>query len=178
MPVYREPLDAAMWFSRVEIIANGALDSVENSLRHAGHLLELTPKELRPHVGLAIAPDDFEVLLDSGDLDGAARHLFAPPGELRIEGGAGAVLMRATIERSALHPKVYGVGDSVAKAALNAWTTCLLSIKARYGESLSGFVQASSAAGDQRVPPTLAIATLTEITPHNNSPLSDDGSPG
>jgi len=175
MPVYREPLDAALWFARIEIIANGALDSVENSLRHAGHLLELTPEKLRPLVGLAIPPDDFELLLEDGYLDGAARHLFASPELLSTEGGDGTI--RATIQRSALHPKIYGVGDSVAKAVLNAWTTCLLSIKARYGAALSGLVQESSAPQGHRPPPALAIATVTEVVSSNNRQLNDDGSP-
>jgi len=175
MPVYREALDAAMWFARIEIIANGTLDSVENSLRHAGHLLELTPEKLRPLVGLAITPDDFEVLLEGGHLDGAARHLFACPELLSTEGGDGTI--RATIERSALHPRIYGVGNSVAKAVLNAWTTCLLSIKARYGESLSGLVQESSAPRGHRPPPALAIATFTDVTSSNDCQPNDDRSP-
>jgi len=173
MPVYREPLDAALWFARIEIIANGALDSVENSLRHAGHLLELTPEKLRPLVGLAIPPDDFELLLQNGCLDKAARHLFAFPELLSTEGGDRTV--RATIQRSALHPKIYGVGESVAKAVLNAWTTCLLSIKARYGAALSGLVEESSVRQEHRPPPALAIATVTEVVSSNIRHLDDEG---
>lgn len=144
MSVYAAPLDSALWFKRIEIIANGSLASVENSLRHASHLLQLTPLELRPLVGLAIDPDSFEALLDSGNLDTAARHLVARPTALDTEGEAGAPLIRATIRCSALNRKVHGIGDSVAKAVLNAWSTCLLCLREQYGDDLSGLSQQSS----------------------------------
>lgn len=137
MPVYGEPLDAALWFKRIALIANGGLDSVESSLRHAAHLLEMTPEELRPFVGLAVDPESFEALLERGDLDTAARCLVAQPTALSFEGENGADLIRATIQCVALNKKVHGIGASVAKSVLNAWTTCLLSLKAQNAGDLS-----------------------------------------
>jgi len=144
MPVYQEPLDAVLWFKRIELIANGMLGSVENSLRHASHLLEITPRQLRPLVGLEVDSESFEEFLERGDFDTAARHLVGRAETLSIEGEAGADLIRATIQCSALNAKVHGIGDTVAKAVLNAWTSCLLRLKARYGEDLSGLVRQST----------------------------------
>jgi len=145
MSVYQEPLDAVLWFKRVELIANGVLGSVENSLRHASHLVAIAPQRLRPLIGLGVDPESFEELLESGDFDTAARHLVARQRALSIEGEAGASLVRATIRCPALDARVHGIGDTIAKAVLNAWTSRLLRLKARYGEELSGLVQRSPA---------------------------------
>nr|WP_166180942.1 hypothetical protein [Altererythrobacter segetis] len=39
---------------RIEMIARGELPGVENELRHASHLLQLTPQAERPAVELSI----------------------------------------------------------------------------------------------------------------------------
>jgi hypothetical protein len=91
-----EPLDAALWFDRIEIIARGELGSVENSLRHAGHLLQLTPRPFRHAVRLSLNEAAFEVLLDGGDFDTAARHLVAQPTVLSVDESTGGPV-RASI---------------------------------------------------------------------------------
>jgi len=144
MAIYAEPLDSILWFRRVEMIANGELGSIESSLRHASHLLQLTPLELRPLVGLSTDPASFEALLDRGDFDTAARRLVSQPTALSTQGEAGAHLIRATIHCSALDRQVNGIGDSVAKAVLNAWASCLLHVRAEFGEDLSGLARKSS----------------------------------
>jgi hypothetical protein len=59
-----EPLDAALWLRRIEKMARGGLGSIENSLRHAAHLLQLTPSPFRHAVRLSLDEAAFEALLD------------------------------------------------------------------------------------------------------------------
>lgn len=123
-----EPLDPALWFRRIEKIANGDLGSLENALRHASHLLQLTPRPFRGVVRLAIEEDRFEALLAAGDFDTAARRLIAQPAALAVETGTEAASVRATISCVIRNRAISGTGDTVASAVLSAWTTCLLAL--------------------------------------------------
>lgn len=147
MPKYVEPLDPVLWFSQIEKIANGELGPVENSLRHAAHLLQLTPAPLRPRVGLSTDEHTFEALLDSGEFDTAARHLIAQPTALSIEPGDDARVIRATIKCSVLNRTIDGQADTIAAAVLDAWATCLLALKAVFGPDLVSLVDQSALAG-------------------------------
>ncbi len=140
MADYVEPLDAILWFNRIELIADGALGCVENSLRHASHLLQLAPELLRPFVGLSIGVESFEALLDSGDFDTAARHLVVQPTVLSVDGAEDDKLITATIKCSALGVNIHGVGETVADAVLDAWTTCLLAVRTEFGADLSRLI--------------------------------------
>lgn len=131
-----EPLEPALWFRRIEMIANGELGCVEHSLRHAAHMLQLTPRPLRDQVGLSTDEDTFEALLDSGDFDTAARHLVARPTALSVESGDGVESFRATISCMVLDRVIDGTGETIANAVLNAWTTCLMALKSEYGADL------------------------------------------
>src|SRR5690606_16909675 len=73
-----EPLEPSLWFARIELIARGGLGSIENSLRHAGHLMQLAPPSFRPAAHLAASEREFEALLDAKDFDTAARCLVHP----------------------------------------------------------------------------------------------------
>lgn len=165
MPAYQAPLDAGLWFNRIELISNGTLGTIEKALRHASHLLQLTPEELRPLVGLAVDPDSFEELLELEDFDTAARHLVGRQDALSVEGDGKADLIRATIQCSVLSGSAYGVGDTAAKAVLNAWAACLLRLRARYGEDLSGLARQSCM--DQRR--SAAQASGPQTASHNTS---------
>ena len=130
-----EPLNSALWFRRVEMIARGELRSVENSLRHAAHLLQLAPQRLRHVLRLSIDEAAFEDLLDRGELDLAARHLVAQPTALSLaEEPNGPV--QAAISCVILKRVVHGTGDSVATAVLAAWTTCVLALRSEFGADL------------------------------------------
>lgn len=131
-----EPLDAALWFQRVEMIADGEFD-LESALRHASHLLQLTPLPFRHVVRLAIDEGDFEALLDAGDFDVAARYLVAQPTALSIEHGDDGTLVEAAISCAILQRVIKGTGRSEAQAILAAWTSCVLALKAAYGVDLS-----------------------------------------
>lgn len=131
-----EPLQAALWFRRIEMIARGELPSVENALRHAAHLLQLTPRPFRRLVRLAIDEEAFEALLERGEYDTAARHLVSRPTALVVEqDGAGRV--RATIGCVILKRVLRGSGDTAAAAVLDAWTTCLLALRSEFGTELA-----------------------------------------
>ena len=44
------PIDVELWFKRLGLIARGELRSLERSLRHAFHMVQLTPNEFRRSV--------------------------------------------------------------------------------------------------------------------------------
>ena len=123
-----ESLCAALWFRQIRKIAAGEFRDIEHALRHASHLLQLTPAPFREVVRLAIGEDQFEALLDAGDYDSAARHLIAQPTALSIEDCENDSSIRATISCVILNRAIHGRGDTVAAAVLSAWTTCLLAL--------------------------------------------------
>lgn len=130
-----EPLAPALWFGRIEKIARGELSSVENSLRHAAHLLQLTPRPFRHLVRLSLDEDAFEALLEAGELDTAARHLVAQPTALTIDEDPDGPV-RAVISCVILQRAIHGTGETVATAVLDAWTTCLLALRTEFGADL------------------------------------------
>jgi hypothetical protein len=130
-----EPLDAALWFRRIEMIARGELRGVENSLRHAAHLLQLTPRPFRHVVRLSLDESAFEELLDRGEFDTAAQHLVAQPTALVVDEVSDGTV-RATMSCVILKRAIHGTGDTVATAVLAAWTTCLLALRTEFGADL------------------------------------------
>lgn len=73
------PIDADLWFERLGMIARGELRSLERSLRHAFHLVQLTPEEFRRSVRPAADEPSFEALLDGRQFEDAARCLINYP---------------------------------------------------------------------------------------------------
>jgi hypothetical protein len=124
-----EPLDAALWFRRIEMIANRELGCVENSLRHASHLIFLAPAPFRRHLQLAIDEQRFEALLDSGEFDAAARYLVAEPPSLSVGNPDDASAIKATIRCPILNRAIDGHGTTVANAMLDAWATGMLELR-------------------------------------------------
>ena len=131
-----EPLTPALWFQRIAIIASGDLGNIENSLRHAGHLIQLAPIAFRRVLPATIDEDEFEELLGTGAFDAAARQLFAPAVTLLLETETGAESMRAVIPCSLLKRKVDGSGDTTAGAMLNAWANWLIALRLEFGIEL------------------------------------------
>lgn len=131
-----EPLAPALWFQRIAVIATGELASVENSLRHAGHLVQLAPVYYRKVLLPIVNEDEFEALLEAGDLDTAARQLFGPSTTLLIESGSGDTPARAVIACAILKQKVVGAGETTAAAMLKAWTNWLVTLRLEFGADL------------------------------------------
>ena len=131
-----EPLVPSIWFERIEMVAQGHLGTVENALRHAAHLLQLTPAPFREVVRLGIDEEGFEALLDAGDFDTASRYLVGQPTALSVEPDHEMARFQATIGCSILGRAIRGSGETVATAILDAWTTCLIGLRSEYGADL------------------------------------------
>lgn len=122
-----EPLQADLWFERIALIASGRFGSLDKCLRHAAHLVQLAPAVLRVAVGYPPSESKLEALLQAEDFDDAARHLVRP-GSLSVQARAGQ-LAEARIACPILDCEIKGVGDTVATAILDAWTTHLLALR-------------------------------------------------
>jgi len=128
-----EPLAPNLWFQRLAVIAAGELGSVENSLRHASHLILLAPKAFRKVVSPILDEEAFEALLDVGDFDTAARQLVVPPATLLVQADPDAKSLRAVIGCAILKRPVEGTGDTAAAAILDAWTSWLITLRLEFG---------------------------------------------
>lgn len=127
-----EPLPPELWFERIAMISRGELGPTENALRHAFHLLQLTPREFRPREYGTIDEADYETLLGSGDLEAAARRLVAAP-TLTVSTMSDAEGVEAAIKCTKLRRTVLGKGETPAAAILRAWANCLFELKAELG---------------------------------------------
>ena len=123
-----EPLIPRLWFERIERIAQGHLGSVENALRHALHLLQLTPLEFRPSECAAIDEDAYETLLASGEFEQAARCLVSAP-TLSVTACSARDQARVGVQCSTLNQTFFGEGPTVADAILQVWSDYLLMLR-------------------------------------------------
>lgn len=127
-----DPLPAETWFERIAMIANGELASTENALRHALHLLQLTPREFRPREYGSIDESNYEALLEGGNLEAAARCLVAMP-TLDVTTSANAAGARVAITCRTTKMTVHGEGDSAAAAIVQAWAKSFLALRSEFG---------------------------------------------
>ena len=123
-----EPLPECLWFERIELIARREFSSTEHALRHAMHLLQLTPRQFRPPEYQALDEAHFEALLGAGDFEAAARRLVTAP-TLSLSATTAAGRVKVAVRCSRLNKTLLGEGDSVADAILQAWSECLLMLK-------------------------------------------------
>lgn len=131
-----EPLPTGLWLQRVAIVAAGELGSIENSLRHAAHLVQLAPVAFRRVMPPVLDEEGFEALLEAGDFDAAVRQLFAPPTTLLIETSADERPLRAIVGCTILKRPVDGAGGTIAAAALDAWAKWLVTLRLEFGSDL------------------------------------------
>ena len=137
-----DPLPLDLWFERIEAIANGQLATTENGLRHAFHLLQLTPRECRPRDYWLLNEKSYEQLLDSGQLETAAKRLVEAP-TLTVTAISSDEHVEVALRCQATGRTVFGRGDSAAAAILQAWANCLLGLRTELGAS--GFNRALEA---------------------------------
>ena len=131
-----EPLAATLWFQRVAVVATGELGNIENSLRHAAHLVQLAPISFRRVMPTILDEDAFEALLESGNLDSAARQLFVPAMPLLVETSLAGEPARAEVDCPLLRRRVEGRGETPASAILCVWANWLVSLRLAYGTAL------------------------------------------
>jgi hypothetical protein len=136
MSSFIQPLDSAVWFQRLAAVARGELGSVERSLRHGFHLLQLAPLSFREFLPLSVTEPEFESLLECGDLDTAAGRLVAPPSTVSVEqSNMGDI--QALIDFVALDRVFVGTGISAAQAILDGLIRCIEALRAKHGEVIS-----------------------------------------
>ena len=128
------PLEADIWFQRIEMIRNGELPSTENALRHALHLLQLTPHELRPRERPDIDEEGYEGLLVAGEFEQAARVLVSAP-TLSVTTTPAGDCVRVGVKCSAMNHTLFGEGPTVADAILQVWSEYLLLLQPGKSES-------------------------------------------
>ena len=111
------PIDADLWFERLAMIARGELRSLERSLRHAFHLVQLAPEEFRRSIRPAADEPSFEALLDESQFHEAAScliHYPSPP----IVAFAGTRVVEAEIACPKCSSLFRGAGDNPGSAIL------------------------------------------------------------
>lgn len=128
MPDDIEPLTPELWFERIEAIARRQLGGTESCLRHAFHLLQLTPREFRPPEYGKLDEAGYEALLATDDLEAAARTLVAAP-MLSVSTTSMGSRVKVAVRCSKLDRTILGEGESVADAILQAWAECLLKLR-------------------------------------------------
>lgn len=120
-----EPLPRELWYARIEAIKLQEFGEIESRLRHAFHLLQLTPRALRFTGYWQMDEAYYEALLESRDFDAAAQALTAARSlsvSSRFEGGRVQVVVRCNEQGS----EALGEGETVAEATLQALANCLL----------------------------------------------------
>jgi hypothetical protein len=133
-----EPLEPELWFSAVERLSrklSASNDSdVESMLRHALHLLQLTPGPLKGLVRCEIGEEAFEQFLEQGAFDSAALALVGSPMcyemGTSLNGGARLIEARAWLPGQSGRPSSASA-ESLAVALLAAWSACLVALRRR-----------------------------------------------
>lgn len=137
-----EPLDPELWFQAIERLSTRLSASndndVESMLRHALHLVQLTPGPLKGVVRCEIGEDAFEEFLARAAFDSAAIALVGSPMcyelSCNLEAGRRVIEARAWIPTQTAQPSP-AAGESLASALLGAWSGCLVALRRRSLES-------------------------------------------
>lgn len=133
-----EPLEPELWFQALERLSSRqpAAESAEvaHMLRHALHLVQLTPGPLKGIVQCHASESRFEEFLDCGALDSAAIALIGSPMcfELActLSEGQRRVEARVWLPAQTGRPSA-AVGNCVPGALVGAWSTCLAALRQR-----------------------------------------------
>jgi len=137
-----EPLEPELWFSALERLSKKLSASndndVESMLRHALHLLQLTPGPLKGLVRCEIGEEAFEQFLEQGAFDSATLALVGAPMcyemSSTLNGGERLIEARAWLPGQSGQPSAASA-QSLAVALLGAWSACLVALRRRSLES-------------------------------------------
>jgi hypothetical protein len=126
-----EPLGLRSWFTSVRRLSAAATTGqapLGSALRHAFHLVQLTPHALRGSVAAALSERAFEQLLEAEIYDIAAQALVGSPAGLALVRQPGSRAVFAEV-RFPDGPGVgCGEGRTIARAILQAWCRAVLAL--------------------------------------------------
>jgi hypothetical protein len=124
-----------MWFERAATLLErfhsaGHADELESAIRRAYHLVQLTPRPLRPLLRPAIDEPTFEGLLSAGALESAALGLVGAPGGIAVSRGYRATRFEAVVwlqeDCGGVIPAAH---DHAAGAIVGALLECLVALQ-------------------------------------------------
>lgn len=126
-----EPLGLRSWLTSVRRLSAAATTGqapLGSALRHAFHLVQLTPHALRSSVAAALSERAFEQLLEAEIYDIAAQALVGSPAGLALVRQPGSRAVFAEV-RFPDGPGVgCGEGRTIARAILQAWCRAVLAL--------------------------------------------------
>ena len=129
-----EPLEARTWFGAIRALerrwgqhSNG---DQERLLRHAYHLVQLTPRPLRQTIRADLAEAEFERLLQCRAFESAAIGLIGFPMTLSAS-RLGMAVWEARARMPDQSDANAARADSFASAVVGAWTHCLVALEER-----------------------------------------------
>lgn len=126
-----EPLGLETWFDCVERLNGLAVTSraaIGSALRHAYHLVQLTPYALRSSVSAAMSERAFEDLLEAEIYDIAAQALVGSPAGLALVRQPGSKTIFAEVRFPEGQGTGCGQGRTIARAILQAWCRAALAL--------------------------------------------------
>ncbi len=128
-----EPLAPQSWFRALgklaERVDGATSDQHETLLRHAYHLLLLTPRPLKSIVRSDLTEANYEQLLDCGAFEAAAVGLIGRPVTYAIRRRE-ADLVEAQVCLPGQARPITARAAGLAMALLAAWTQCLVALEA------------------------------------------------
>ena len=127
-----EPLHPETWFARLQRLADAIEDldnaKSENLIRQAYHIVQLTPAPLRHLFRTPLGEDELESLLKCEAYESAIFELLSPPLAIEISRDLHSKKIHAKIAIDDEEVCGSGAHSSAAKAALSAWTKCLVKL--------------------------------------------------
>jgi hypothetical protein len=133
-----EPLEPDLWFRALERLSNRIVASdnndVASTLRHAFHLVQLTPGPLKGVVRCELAESAYEQFLECGAFASAAAALIGSPMCYEVacglRAGSRVIEAKAWLPGQTGRPAVVS-GDSLSSALMGAWAACLVGLRRR-----------------------------------------------
>jgi hypothetical protein len=125
-----EPLEPELWLDRLRTLAAGksrTTEDLERALRHAYHLIKLTPRPLRHLIRCKLDEAEFEALMIARAWDSAALALACEPLGLRVNRAPGTETIEVEVYNPYDPSSQLRTGASLATALFEAWLAYLIS---------------------------------------------------